>query len=82
MLRYVPNITVASQKISLKVLDVDGNEVEFSFSGNVDERPLRGSGDPQMGFHIELSKPLTEPGVYVISGFYKGVAFKTYEWVV
>jgi hypothetical protein len=63
-------------------LTKDGKEIAFSFSGNVEQRPLRGGGVPQIGFHVALSKPLTEPGDYVMTGVYKGKAFTTEEWKV
>ena len=69
-------------ELSNMKLTRNGNESDFSFSGNVEQRPLRGSGVPQYGFHVELSKPLKESGVYVMTGIYKGTAFTTDELVI
>ena len=75
-------LTFAVSDLSDMHLTKDGKEIAFTFSGDVEEQPLRGSGDPQTGFHVALSKPLTEPGVYVMTGAYKGKAFTTDGLVV
>ncbi|MDR1206483.1 MAG: hypothetical protein LBL26_13560 [Peptococcaceae bacterium] len=57
----------------------NGIEIEFSLSGNVSSQPGRGSSDVRTVFFAELSKPLTEPGVYVMTGVYMGKMFTTAE---
>ena len=73
-------LSFSTSDLSNLMLTKDGNAIAFSFSGKVEERPLRGSVVPQVGFHVELSKPLTEPGIYVMTGTYKGKTFATDEW--
>jgi hypothetical protein len=60
----------------------NGAEIEFSLSGNVSMQPGRGSSDVRTVFFVELSKPLTEPGVYVMTGAYRGKMFTTAEFRV
>ena len=75
-------LSFSASDLSNMKLTRDGKEIDFSFSGNVEQQPLSGSGVPQTGFHIELSKPLTEQGVYVMTGVYKGTTFTTDALVV
>ena len=75
-------LSFSTSDLSNMKLTKDGKETKFSFSGNVEQRPIRGTGVPQYGFYIELTKPLTEPGVYVMTGIYKGTTFTTDEWLV
>ena len=55
----------------------NGVEVAFSISGTV-TKYMR-SGNTETGFHVELKEPLTIPGVYVMTGAYKGKAFTSVE---
>ena len=63
-------------------LTKNGKEIKFSLSGSVTTDILRGSNPVQVGFLVELSKPLVDAGVYVMTGKYRGRAFTSMELAI